>query len=202
MPPAQSSFPFPYSDDFKSTAVGKTPKYFADQDGAFEAAPCAGRPGQCLRQVVRQRPIAWGRISPDPLTFLGSADWTDYEAGTTAMLEEPGNITLVGRIDSADWFQDGKARWPSGYVLTVQQDGSWELDNARFKTPAAKLSSGKVAFSLKTWHRLALAFRGSTIEASIDGARVASLSDETHKKGMAGIGTGWNLAQFADFAVK
>jgi glycosyl hydrolase family 59 (putative galactocerebrosidase) len=87
-------------------------------------------------------------------------------------------------------------------VLTVQQDGSWELDNARFKTPAAKLSSGKVAFSLKTWHRLALAFRGSTIEASIDGARVASLSDETHKKGMAGIGTGWNLAQFADFAVK
>ena len=202
VPPAQSSFPFPYSDDFKSTAVGKTPKYFADQDGAFEAAPCAGRPGQCLRQVVRQRPIAWGRISPDPLTFLGSADWTDYEAGTTAMLEEPGNITLVGRIDSADWFQDGKARWPSGYVLTVQQDGSWELDNARFKTPAAKLSSGKVAFSLKTWHRLALAFRGSTIEASIDGARVASLSDETHKKGMAGIGTGWNLAQFADFAVK
>jgi len=201
-PPAQSSFPFPYSDDFKSAPVGKTPKYFADQDGAFEVAPCAGRPGQCLRQVVRQHPIAWGGISPDPLTFLGSADWTDYEVSTSAMLEEPGNITLVGRIDSADWFQDGKARWPSGYVLTVQQDGSWELDNAKFKTPTAKLASGKVAFSLKTWHHLALAFRGSTIEASIDGARVASLSDETHKKGMAGIGTGWNLAQFADFAVK
>jgi O-glycosyl hydrolase len=201
-PPAQASFPFPYSEDFNSTQVGQTPKYFADQDGAFEVAPCAGRPGQCLRQVVRQHPIAWGDISPDPLTFLGSADWTDYEVSTSAMLEEPGNITLVGRIDSADWFQDGKARWPSGYVLTVQQDGSWELDNAKFKTPTAKLASGKVAFSLKTWHHLALAFRGSTIEASIDGARVASLSDETHKKGMAGIGTGWNLAQFADFAVK
>ncbi len=201
-PPAQASFPFPYSDDFKSTPVGKTPKYFADQDGAFEVAPCAGRPGQCLRQVVRQRPITWGGISPDPLTFLGSADWTDCEVSTTAMLEEPGNISLAGRIDSADWFQDGKARWPSGYVLTVQQDGSWELDSAKFKTPAAKLASGKVSFSLKTWHRLALAFRGSTIEASIDGGRVASLTDETHKKGMAGIGTGWNLAQFADFAVK
>ena len=165
-------------------------------------APCAGRPGQCLRQVVRQRPIAWGGISPDPLTFLGSADWTDYEVGTTAMLEEPGNITLVGRIDSADWFQDGKARWPSGYVLTVQQDGSWELDNAKFKTPDCQALFGQGPVLLKTWHRLALAFRGSTIEASIDGARVASLSDETHKKGMAGIGTGWNLAQFADFAVK
>jgi len=201
-PPAQASFPFPYSDDFKSTPVGKSPKYFADQDGAFEVAGCTGRPGQCLRQVVRQRPIAWGGISPEPLTFLGNADWTDYEVSTSAMLEEPGNIALAGRIDSADWFQDGKARWPSGYVLTVQQDGSWELDNAKFKTPTAKLASGKVAFSLKTWHRLALAFRASTIEASIDGARVASLSDDTHKKGMAGVGAGWNLAQFADFAVK
>ncbi|MGA2072110.1 MAG: galactosylceramidase [Terriglobia bacterium] len=201
-PPAQASFPFPYSDDFKSTPLGKTPKYLADQDGAFEVAPCTGRPSQCLRQVVRQRPIAWGGISPDPLTFLGSADWTDYEVSTTAMLEEPGDIALAGRIDSADWFQDGKARWPSGYVLKVQQDGSWELDNSKFKTPTAKLAAGKVAFSLRTWHHLALAFRGSTIEASIDGARVASLSDETHKKGMAGIGTGWNNAQFADFAVK
>lgn len=201
-PPPPSSFPFPYSDDFEGTAAGKTPKYFADQDGAFEVAPCTGRSGKCLRQVVRQRPIAWGGISPDPLTFLGSADWSDYEVSTDAMLEEPGTVTLVGRIDSADWFQDGKARWPSGYVLTVQQDGSWELDSSKFKTPTVKLASGKVPFSLKTWHHLALAFRGSTIEASIDGARVASLSDVTHKTGMAGVGTGWNLAQFDNFAVK
>ena len=87
-------------------------------------------------------------------------------------------------------------------MLTVQQDGSWELDSSKFKTPTVKLASGKVPFSLKTWHHLALAFRGSTIEASIDGARVASLSDVTHKTGMAGVGTGWNLAQFDNFAVK
>jgi hypothetical protein len=201
-PPPPSSFPFPYSDDFKGTAAGKPPKYFADQDGAFEVTPCSGRPGQCLRQVIRQHPIAWGGISPDPLTFLGSADWSDYEVSTAAMLEEPGNITLVGRIDSADWFQDGKARWPSGYVLTVRQDGNWELDSSKFKTPAAKLASGKVPFSLKTWHHLALAFKGSAIQASIDGTSVARVTDGTHKQGMAGVGTGWNLAQFADFAIK
>jgi hypothetical protein len=108
----------------------------------------------------------------------------------------------MGRIDSADWFQDGKARWLSGYVLTVQQDGGWGLNRARFKTPTAKLASGKVPFSLKTWHHLALAFRGSAIQASIDGASVASVTDETHKKGMAGIGTGWNQAQFDNFAIK
>jgi hypothetical protein len=201
-PPPPSSFPFPYRDDFEGTATGKTPKYFADQDGAFEVSPCTGRTGKCLRQVIRQRPIAWGGISPDPITSLGSADWSDYEVGADAMLEEPGNVTLVGRIDSADWFQDGKARWPSGYVLTLQQDGRWELDSSKFKTPTAKLASGMVPFTPKTWHHLALAFRGSTIEASIDGARVASLSDETHKQGMAGVGTGWNLAQFDNFAVK
>ncbi|MGO8736201.1 MAG: galactosylceramidase [Terriglobia bacterium] len=200
-PPLASPFPFPYQDNFES-AAGQSPKYFADQDGAFEVAPCTGRQGQCLRQIIRQPPIAWGGISPDPFTFLGSADWSDYEVSTDAMLEEPGNVTLVGRIDSADWFQDGKARWLSGYVLTVLQDGGWELNSARFKTPTAKLASGKVPFSLKTWHHLALAFRGSAIQASIDGASVASVTDETHKKGMAGIGTGWNQAQFDNFAIK
>jgi hypothetical protein len=200
-PPLASPFPFPYKDNFES-ATGQSPKYFADQDGAFEVAPCTGRQGQCLRQIIRQHPIAWGGISPDPFTFLGSADWSDYEVSTDAMLEEPGNVTLVGRIDSADWFQDGKARWLSGYVLTVQQDGGWELNSARFKTPTVKLASGKVPFSLKTWHHLALAFRGSAIQASIDGASVASVADETHKKGMAGIGTGWNQAQFDNFAIK
>ena len=201
-PPPASPFPFPYNDNFEATAVGQTPKYFADQDGAFEVTPCTARQGQCLRQIIHQRPIAWGGISPDPFTFLGSGDWSDYEVSTDAMIEEPGNVTLMGRIDSADWFQDGKARWLSGYVLTVQQDGNWELDSAKFKTPTAKLASGKIPFSLKAWHHLALVFKGSAIQASIDGASVASVTDETHKKGMAGIGTGWNQAQFDNFAIK
>jgi len=201
-PPQASPFPFPYSDNFEGTAVGKTPKYFADQNGAFEVAPCTGRQGQCLRQVIRQHPIAWGDISPDPFTFLGSADWSDYEVSTDAMLEEAGNITLVGRIDSADWFQGGNPRWLSGYVLVVQQDGSWELDSSKFKTPTAKLASGKVPFSLKKWHQLALAFKGSAIQATIDGTSVANVTYEAHKKGMVGIGTGWNLAQFDNFAIK
>jgi hypothetical protein len=87
-------------------------------------------------------------------------------------------------------------------VLTVQQDGNWELDSAKFKTSTVKLASGKVPFSLKAWHHLALVFKGSAIQASIDGASVASVTDETHKKGMAGIGTGWNQAQFDNFSIK
>ena len=141
-------------------------------------------------------------MSPDPFTFLGSADWSDYEVSTDAMVEEPGTVTLAGRIDSADWFQDSRARWLSGYILCVQHDGTWELDNTRFKSATVKLASGKVPFSVKTWHHLAVAFKGPSIQASIDGASVANLSDTSHTKGMAGIGTGWNTAQFDNFSIK
>jgi hypothetical protein len=141
-------------------------------------------------------------MSPDPFTFLGNADWSDYEVSTDGMIEEPGNLTLAGRIDSADWFQDGKARWLSAYVLSVQHNGTWELDNTKFNLAPIKLASGKVPFSVKTWHHLALAFKGTSIHASLDGASVANVTDTSHKKGMAGIGTGWNTAQFDNFSIK
>jgi hypothetical protein len=201
-PPAAAPFSFPYSDDFESVTAGKTPKYLADLDGAFEVAACTGRPGKCLRQVIDKRPIPWGGISPDPFTFLGNADWSDYEVSTDAMIEEPGSVTLAGRIDSADVFQDNKARWVSGYVLSLQQDGTWELNNTKFNSPSNKLASGKVTSQLKTWHHLALAFKGSSIQVSIDGAPFGNVTDTSHTKGMAGIGTAWNTAQFDNFAVK
>jgi hypothetical protein len=201
-PPPASPFPFPYAENFEGTAMGKSPKYFSDQAGAFEVTACTSRQSKCLRQVVTQHPIPWGGSIHDPFSYLGSPDWSDYKVSTDVMIEEPGNVTLVGRIDTADWGEDRDARWYSGYVLSVQQDGSWELNSKRFKTPTVKLGSGKVPFSLKTWHHVTLAFRGATIQAVIDGALVANVTDETHKKGMVGIGTGWNKAQFANFSIE
>ena len=201
-PPAAAPFPFPYADDFETTAVGKTPKYLADQDGAFEVAACTDRPGKCLRQVIDKRPIRWMTLSPDPFSFLGSPDWSDYEVSTDAMIEEPGSVTLAGRIDTADVFADAKARWVSGYVLFFRQDGTWELDSIKVNNSPASLASGKVFSSAKTWHHLALGFKGSSIQVSIDGASVAKVTDTGHTKGMAGIGTGWNSAQFDNFLVK
>jgi hypothetical protein len=201
-PPPPLPFPFPYSEDFESTEAGRAPKYLADQDGAFEVAACTGRAGKCLRQVIDHRPIPWGGMSPDPLTFLGSADWSDYEVSTDAMVEEPGNVTLAGRIDSADWFQDGKSRWLSAYILSLQDSGTWELDSTKFKTPASKLAAGKVSFQPKAWHHLALTFKGTAVQVSIDGTAVANVTDASHTKGMAGLGTGWNTAQFDNFSIK
>jgi len=200
--PPDFAFPFPYTGNFDAVAMGGTPKYFSDQAGAFEVTACLGRKGKCLRQLVTRPTIAWGGSVHDPFTYLGSPDWSDYKVSTDALIEDPGNVALVGRIDSADWGADRDSRWYSGYILSVQQDGAWELNSKTFKTPLAKLASGKAAMSLKTWHHLTLAFKGTNVEASIDGKSVASVTDQCHKKGMAGIGTGWNKAQFANLTIE
>ncbi|HEY6387118.1 MAG TPA: hypothetical protein VIX91_15690 [Candidatus Acidoferrum sp.] len=51
----------------------------------------------------------------------------------------------MGRIDSADVFQDGNALWPSGYILRVNPNGAWELLSAEFNKPTVTLTSGFVA---------------------------------------------------------
>jgi hypothetical protein len=86
-------------------------------------------------------------------------------------------------------------------VLSIQQDGTVEIDSTRFKAATLKLASGKVSFSPKTWHHLALGFQGAGIQVRIDGASVANVNDASHKQGMAGIGTGWNTAQFDNFSI-
>jgi hypothetical protein len=46
-----------------------------------------------------------------------------------------------------------------------------------------------------------MTFRGSAISAFLDGKALAQISDTTHQSGMAGIGTGWNLASFDNFSI-
>lgn len=199
-PPPRGRFPMPYREDFERTAAGGTPPYLADQDGAFEVGPCASRRGRCLNQVVTLKPISWG-IAPNPFTFLGESGWKDYTVGVDAMLPSEGEVAVVGRIDSADFFQDGNARWPSGYVLTVKSSGAWQLLSTKFKAAAAVLGSGVTPFGVKHWHRLELRFRGAGISAAIDGKQLAESTDSTHAGGMAGFGSGWNPASFDNFSV-
>jgi len=199
--PAAAPFPFPYAPDFGSSDRGKSPRYFADQNGAFEVQPCVAQKGFCLEQVITRKPIPWGPM-PDPYTLLGSTDWTDYSVSVDALLEEAGDVTLLGRIDDGDVFKDDKAPFPSAYVLEVAQDGHWKLMSAKYKASTATLGSGQATVLPKTWHHLELNFKGANIRASIDGAVVAEVQDTTHRSGMAGLGCGWNRSQFAKFVVK
>lgn len=199
-PPAPAPFPFPYADDFEHTALGRSPKYLADQDGAFEAHPCAGLPGMCLEQVITTKPIPWGPL-PDPFTMAGDSRWTDYSVAAAIHFLSGAPAVLMGRIDSADVFQDGRARWPSAYVLRLKPDGSWELLSSQFKKQVATLATGSATIDPNTWHHLQLSFDGARIVACLDGARIASIQAGGHSHGMFALGSEWNHVQFDDLQV-
>jgi hypothetical protein len=200
-PPPAKAFPLPYADDFESIREGGTPKYLADQDGAFEAHPCDGRSGQCLEQVVTDKPVAWGP-QPDPFTLAGSETWTDYRVGVDVHFVSKSSALLMGRIDSANVFTDDKARWPSGYLLRLQPNGAWELLSATYHEPNATLAKGYAALSTAKWHRLELEFRGATVTARLDGKALAQVESMAHTRGMFGLGSEWDHTQFDNVRVE
>jgi O-glycosyl hydrolase len=199
-PPAAASFPLPYADNFEKTAIGHTPKYLSDQDGAFEVRPCAGRVGRCLEQVVTEMPVPWSPV-PDPFTLAGDAESKDYTVTADVRFLTSAPAAIMGRIDSADVFKDYKARWPSGYVLRLKPDGAWELLSAEFKKPVVTLASGSVALDRGKWHRLELRFKGERIVAVLDGAALATVENSVHAHGMFALGTEWDRIQFDNLAV-
>lgn len=199
-PPAAAPFPFPYKEDFEGTPLSRSPRFLADQDGAFEVHKCEGRAGQCLEQVITERPIPWGPL-PDPWTMAGNAEWTDYKVGADVRIEGRGSAMVIGRIDSANVFADSPARLPSGYTLRLHSDGVWELLSTAYHKPSHTLAQGRTAARAGEWHRLQLAFEGEKIVAELDGKTLASVEDASHKQGMIGIGSEWNRAQFDNLAV-
>lgn len=200
IPPPAKAFPLPYEDNFEQTEVGHSPKYLSDQDGAFEVHPCKDRAGRCLEQVITTKPVPWGPL-PDPFTMAGDAAWKDYNVAADIRFLSDAPAVLIGRIDSADVFQDGKAQWPSGYVLSIQPDGEWQLASAEFKKAVSVLETGSTHIDPSAWHHAELRFRGKQIEARIDGQVLTSVEDSAHGHGMFGLGTTWDHTQFDNLTV-
>ena len=199
-PPPAAPFPFPYADNFDNTPLARAAKYLADEDGAFEVRPCVGRAGRCLEQVVTTPPIPWGPL-PDPFTLAGDAAWTDYSVSADERFLSTSSAAIMGRIDSADVFKDGHARWPSGYVLRAQPNGAWELLSSAYKKPVVTLASGAATLDRTKWHRLTLRFQGKHIVARLDKAQLAAVDDQTHAHGMFALGTEWGRTQFDNLEV-
>ena len=51
------------------------------------------------------------------------------------------------------------------------------------------------------WHTLSLEVAGDSITASVDGKKVASVTDAKFQHGMVAVGSGWHLAYFDDFSI-
>jgi hypothetical protein len=199
-PPSSAAFPFPYIEDFENTPAGHAPKYLADQDGAFEAQLCAGRQGRCLEQVIDTKPIPWWPL-PDPFTIAGDAGWKDYSVAADVRFVTSAPAVLLGRIDSADVFQDAASHWPSGYVLRLKPDGNWDLLSVEFKKPPTSLASGVASIDRNQWHRMEMRFNGNKIAVFLDGAPLASVESSAHSHGMIGLGTEWDHVQFDNLRV-
>lgn len=200
-PPAAMPFPLPYADGFDQISLGHTPKYLSDQDGAFEVHRCNQRAGRCLEQMITEIPIPWDPL-PDPFTLAGDEAWTDYSVSADVHFLSKSPAVVMGRIDSSNVFTEDKARWPSGYILRVQPDGSWELLSTVYNKPVVNLSSGSTPIDRNQWHRLHLSFHGTQITAAIDGKAVSTVEDAAHTHGMFGLGTEWDHVQFDNLRVQ
>ena len=199
-PPAARPFPIPYAEDFSQTPVGRSPKYLADQDGAFEVRDCKGRSGRCLEQVITEKPVAWGPI-PNPFTMAGDDGWKDYRVAADVFFLSASPAVLMGRIDSGDVFRDGRTPYPSGYLLRVTPGGNWQLLSTQYKQETATLDSGHLTFDRSQWHRLELSFHGKKVVASLDGKPLTRISSSAHTHGMIALGTEWDHVQFGKLMV-
>ena len=212
VPPASAPFNLPYADNFKSYPAGRLAKYFSDMYGAFETAPCDGaRSGVCLSQLVPREPIFWKRTDNRPFTILGNFDWADYTVSTDVLFEQPGSADLIGRLTGMSG-----ADIPNSYVLRVADTGAWSLrrtsteQDKRTRQSDTVLAAGSVdPLGVRQWHRLSLAFSGSTIVPQIDGKPVTiygkpmnGVTDTTYAKGMVGFGAlNYSLVQFDNFRI-
>lgn len=212
-PPATMKLPF--TDSFNGYPDGSTPRYFSDMEGAFQVAPCARaadgtglHAGKCLEQVITQEPIKWARV-PSPLTLVGDAAWTDYQVSTKVLLQQPGTVSLLGRVtgETSATEKPHVNIWMA-YYLNVSDAGAWSLqvvqdDAATRSIVTRNIAQGTVAaLGTNEWHRLGLRFNGDTITAVIDGASVATVTDSTYDHGQVGLMVGsYTKAQFDDFTV-
>ncbi len=198
--PARAPLALPYSDSFDSDAAGQQPHYLAQQQGVFEAGPCAGgRPGQCLDQLTPAKPIEWTGDS-NPYTIGGDPGWADYTVSADALMAQAGAVQLAARVGPQHAFG------PAGideYYLQLADTGAWAIIRNNTSDQLTTLASGSVAApGLNTWHHLALTVRGTALTAAIDGVTVGSVTDSTYATGMIGLGTsGYQPDQFDNLSV-
>jgi hypothetical protein len=171
-----------------------------DFQGGFETAPCGGgRTGGCVRQVINRAPIAWPiGSSMRPATVIGDPDWANYRLDVDALLETTGSVDVVGRLQMANQF--GSAA--SGYHFRISSGGTWSVFRETDSGTDTTLASGTRTFGSNTFHRLSLSLNGSTIEAFVDGGRVASVTDSTFGSGNVALQVSkWRNAQFDNLSV-
>ena len=109
------------------------------------------------------------------------------------LIEDRGYIAIFGRIGDCPQ-QD---RPPQAYCGKVNANGVWQL-----LAQTNCLATGTLAVRPNEWHRLALRFAYSNITFLVDNKETVTIQDVAYTNGMAGLGAGFNGAQFDNFEIR
>jgi hypothetical protein len=200
-PPAGVPWKLPYTETFESYPDGATPHYVSDLEGGFETAPCTGRDGTCLAQVVTQAPVYWDFWYDHPATVVGDpTSWQNYAAAIDARLPQPGWVEVVARAS-------GPGDGISGYHFRIADNGQWSVyrvDSTGLNNNVRKttLLTGAATFGVGAWHRIGLRVRGDEVVPTLDGTSLATALDATYSAGQVGLEVSpWAAAQFDNLTV-
>ncbi|GAA4440400.1 hypothetical protein [Phytohabitans houttuyneae] len=211
-------------DDYPATVVGGrkmtylqrrggTPRYTADQDGAFEVVATGDRRH---RHVLRQQNHAhnrgyvwnvWGDgrqnvpSTAAPSTVLGDHRWADYTATVDFRLDQVDRDATLANFAGLGVRQVvARGGDQATYAARVHEDGRWEL--RKLDTVVA---SGTVAgFDAAAWHKLSVAASGNVITATLDGDPLTSWADTSVNPVLAGrvaLVSGYYNTEFDNLAV-
>jgi Ricin-type beta-trefoil lectin domain/Concanavalin A-like lectin/glucanases superfamily len=197
--PSQGTLPLPYSDNFDGATAGQQPRYLAQQQGAFEAGPCAGgRSGQCVAQQAAVRPIEWDGNS-SPYTIGGNLGWGNYAVSADVLLQQPGAVQIMGRVGTQASFAPANF---NAYYFQVSNTGAWSIVRNTTGGATTLASGTTTALGTGTWHHLSFTLNGSSISGAVDGTTVGSVTDSTFAAGMIGLGvSGYQTDQFDNLSV-
>ncbi|GLJ81119.1 fibronectin type III domain-containing protein [Microbacterium imperiale] len=220
--------PLPYTDDFEYagyeiqdvngvpmdyvTRRGGSPRYTADQNGAFEVIGTDD--GNVMHQAIHadNRGYTWNvwgdgsQRNPStttPSTVLGDHSWTNYTAKIDFRLDgvvRDAALDNFAGLGVRQTTTEGTGADLATYTARVHADGTWEL-----RKLGQNVASGTVfMFDADAWHTLEVEARENVISVRLDGEQLGVYADTTTNPTMAGrisLVSGYYNTQFDDLAV-
>ncbi|MBT2518292.1 hypothetical protein J7E29_12670 [Streptomyces sp. ISL-90] len=206
-----SPLELPYTDDFEYADYpaedvggvsmsylerrGGTPRYTADQNGAFEVVSSAeaGHDNVLQQRITADnRPYTWNvwgdgsqnKLSTDaPATILGDHTWANYTAAVDVKFDTEvkdaalANFAGLGVRQVVTQGSDLAA-----YAVRVSPAGAWEL-----RKRDAVVASGTIAdFDAGAWHRISLTAAETALTPSVDGTELTTWTDTSVNPVMTG----------------
>ena len=170
-------FPFPYHSNFDNDTVHQPARFLADNDGSFEVLPAIDGAGNNLAQTTPLYPmLGYGDV--DPITSLGSPDWSNYGVAVRAQIVAPRPAYAVGDRFIVDPDQVTGLLRPNGPTFPPV---GWTGNN---KCPNCTVSAGAYA---GVCARLLIRYTGLCF---LVGAGLTP-----HAPGSAGFHRGWAVVE-------